>query len=183
MQKIDFEPFKRSNIVSEDLLKLMKKQCEGYRSAPLNIEDEHLKFDNGEGPMGFNRRYVHEDSFMKMIHHEIIHPIAEKHFGRKLIPSYVFLSMYNKGEGSCPVHTDRPQCKYTVDLVINQKEPWPFFAGFKKETAKELLAEINEAMFLSGTDHVHWRPQIQKENEVDVVFFHFVDPDFKGDLK
>lgn len=42
------------------------------------------------------------------------------------MPSYVALSMYSD-RGVCRPRRDRPQCKHTVDLCINQDKPWPIY--------------------------------------------------------
>ncbi len=174
LKPVNFEPLNIESVLSDDLLKVLQAECDFFRRT--NTGDWDLKV--------FNRLSLHNPITLKAIHHAIILPIAEKLLNRKLIPSYCFLSMYNES-GKCPPHFDRPQCRYTVDLCVNQKRYWDFFAKTENggET-REFRLGVNDAAVLSGTRHFHWREDMQPEimNFCDMAFFHFVDADYLGDL-
>ncbi len=156
-------------------------------------------------PTGFNRTYAHNVPFFQNIHHQLT-DYASDLFGEKVKPSYVFLSMYNKG-GQCPLHIDRPQCRYTIDYLIRQeqKTPWPIAIGPSMTDAerdtiehphpegnqiKEVIKTVdwtevhlnpNDAVCYSGTNAWHYRPTKSK-GKADLVFFHFVPEKFNGPL-
>lgn len=159
-----------------------------------------------DSPYKFGRRYGHNIGFFVDIHHQL-KDYASDLFGEKVKPSYSFLSLYDKG-GQCPLHIDRPQCRYTIDYLIRQEQsaPWPIAIGSQmtdKELAKieqthpttdeERQALIdgvdwtvcelapNDAVCYSGTNAWHYRPT-KSDGSADLVFFHFVPEGFRGTL-
>jgi hypothetical protein len=122
----------------------------------------------------FNRYWFHNLPLLVKLHKELK---VDEIFGEPVKPSYVFLSMYGD-EGICPLHTDRPQCKYTADLCIDQKEVWPIMVS-----DEEYLLQPGEALCYSGTDHPHYRNRIQPGNFCNLAFFHFVPVAFEGRLE
>ena len=157
----------------------------------------------------FVRHYMHNPRFFVDIHHQLT-DFASEQFGRKVKPSYCFLSMY-KENGICPLHIDRPQCRYTIDYLIQitQTEPWPILIGedmtdeerlaidesglghptneediqarIKAEKWHEINLNENDAVLYSGTKAWHYRPNRLKET-ADLIFFHFVPEEFDGSL-
>ena len=165
-------------------------------------------------PMGldtgdFVREYAHNVPFFVNIHKQLTDLASEK-LGVKVKPSYCFLSMY-KDNGICPLHIDRPQCRYTIDYLIrqDQSESWPIHIGdhmtderrkaidisntghpkepdevqarIDMENWHTVNLEPNDAVMYSGTHSWHYRSQRLKGN-ADLVFFHFVPEDFDGPL-
>ena len=94
---------------------------------------------------------------------------------RSLKKSYCFLALYDKS-GYVPKHKDRPQCEYTLGVCLRAKRPWPFFVE-----GKRIVLRDGEAVLYSGAS-THWRNRMRRENEVDMVLFHFVDREFRGPL-
>ncbi len=129
----------------------------------------------------FNRKQVHNQPLFRALQILMV-PRLEELLERPLLATYSFVSIYEAGKGKCPKHIDRPQCRYTLDLCIDQKIPWAFHA--KTEDGRERRFSMNpgDAILLSGTHHEHWRPDMQLDNFCDLAFFHFVDKDFTGDL-
>jgi len=125
----------------------------------------------------FNRFYFHNLPMLVELHHspDLIQ-LASNVFGQPLKPSYVFLSMYGP-EGICPPHTDRPQCKFTIDLQINSDGDWPIFI----EEVPYLLKD-GESLCYSGTDQRHYRNTMRdtKATKVDLAFFHWVPTNWMG---
>lgn len=160
------QPQLKEKVLHDDILYLIKKEIEYLKSGNEQLEVDTL----------FNRWGKHNDPFFIALHIMITDRVSEW-LGVKVKPSYNYTSMYFPGEGICPVHTDRPQCEYTLDLCVNQNEQWPInIAG-----VDYLLGE-GDAMLYSGTNHVHYRNKIQLGNYCDLVFFHFVPVDFNGPL-
>lgn len=123
----------------------------------------------------FNRHHLHNEPFLAAVHPTLTDYMSEV-AGQKVKPSYCFLSIYRQG-GICPLHTDRPQCKYTLDLCISQSKPWPLFV----DGAPYYLRE-NDALIYSGTDSPHYRDRLEDGNHCTLAFFHFVPEDFVGSL-
>lgn len=158
-------------------------------------------------PTGFNRTYAHNVGFFSNIHSQLS-DYASQLFGEKVKPSYNFLSMYREG-GQCPLHIDRPQCRYTIDYLIrqDQSEPWPIRVGPQmsneerdaitaphpstKTEIKRVVDTVdwteaqlnpNDAVCYSGTNCWHYRP-VKSKGKADLVFFHFVPEAFNGPLE
>jgi len=156
----------------------------------------------------FVRLYGHNPPFLVNIHHQLT-TYASKMFGEPVKPSYCFLSMY-KSNGICPLHIDRPQCRYTIDYLAQQSQnsPWPILIGKQMSDSEraealklktqgdspsdreavitsqewtECLLNTNDAVLYSGTHAWHYRPK-HLEGTADLIFFHFVPEDFSGEL-
>lgn len=168
----------------------------------------HLASDRreAESMSKFGRRYGHNINFFVDIHHQLAE-YASTIFGEKVKPSYSFLSLYDK-DGQCPLHLDRPQCRYTIDYLIRQEQehPWPIHIGpsmsnkelktiskphpSTEEERDAVIASVdwtacdllpNDAVCYSGTHAWHYRPT-RAEGSVDLVFWHFVPEGFRGTL-
>lgn len=162
--------------------------------------------DEPASPRKFGRRYAHNLPFLVEIHRQL-RDYASEIFGEPVKPSYVFLSMYDKG-GRCPLHIDRPQCRYTIDYLIRQeqKSPWSIKVGPQmsdeevavievphpttKKEIKQVVDSVewttanlqpNSAVCYSGTHCWHYRPDASK-GTADLAFFHFVPEAFDGSL-
>lgn len=157
----------------------------------------------------FVRHYMHNPGFFVNIHHQLT-DFASEQFGVRVKPSYCFLSMY-KESGICPLHIDRPQCRYTIDYLIQitQDQPWPILIADEmtdekrasygdseeghpkgREAINQRISaenwhrvdlEENDAVLYSGTNSWHYRPE-RLQATADLIFFHFVPEDFDGSL-
>lgn len=159
-----------------------------------------------EHPQRFGRRYGHNLPLFVEIHQQLVE-LASDTFGEKVKPSYAFLSLY-ENNGKCPLHRDRPQCRYTIDYLIQQESelPWPLVVS-DSMTDDEVLAETiinadtdaekaevikehawtecllypNDATCYSGTHAWHYRPT-RSVGFAHLAFFHFVPEAFNGPL-
>lgn len=154
----------------------------------------------------FNRRSLYKPKFLVDIHEQLT-DYASTVFGVRVKPSYSFLSMYEP-DGKCYLHVDRPQCRFTIDYLVNQhqQEPWPIcisdqvtddeinsfgFRGAETEQQtisvmaankwNECLLSPNDAVCYSGTNAWHYRPT-RSSGKVNLVFFHFVEEAWDGEL-
>ena len=127
----------------------------------------------------WGRRHVrHNDPRLRQVHAALT-PDVEAIMGGALTPSYSFLACYAEG-GRVPAHRDRAQCRYTLDLCLEDGgygEPWPLFV---EDRAYVLGA--NEALLYQGCDQVHHRLEKPPGTIAHLVFFHFVDAGFTGPL-
>jgi hypothetical protein len=163
----------------------------------------------GTDQTDFGRNYANNVPFFVKIHQQLT-DLASDLFSEPVKPSYSYLSMY-QDDGICPLHIDRPQCRYTIDYLIRQtqSEPWPILIGEhmsdddqrtlyesgrgRPETPEEIEARIaaekwsrvelkpNDAVCYSGTHSWHYRPD-RLRGTADLVFFHFVPVAFDGPL-
>lgn len=177
--------------------------------AICNFLDERVPLMSvGVDEGDFVRTYAHNVPFFVKIHRQLT-DLASDIFGEPVKPSYCFLSMY-KDNGICPLHVDRPQCRYTIDYLIrqDQEDAWPIHigdhmtdeqraaideAGIGHPTGDDIQARIdmenwhtvelkpNDATCYSGTHSWHYRSQRLK-GTADLVFFHFVPVAFDGPL-
>lgn len=153
-----------------------------------SVKNEKKYFEDNEL---FFRKYIIDHEGLQNIHQKISHLVSGI-IEEKFVPSYNFVSIYGLGLGECPVHIDRPQCQLTVDVCVNQNEPWPLYVDHRfkyltyeevfknaddiKQNSVEYLLNPGQALLYSGTHHPHWRNKIQKENYCDMIFFHFIKP-------
>lgn len=159
-----------------------------------------------DGYSKFGRRYAHNLPLLVQMHRQLT-DYASELFGEKVKPSYVFLSMYDKG-GRCPLHIDRPQCRYTIDYLVQQEKPEPWSISIGKQMSDEernsvedshpqtnevvekviasqdwtdCLLKPNDAVCYSGTNAWHYRKDASL-GTADLIFFHFVPEKFNGPL-
>lgn len=138
----------------------------------------HDKDANPQDKM--NRWFWHNLPLLRFLHRspEFV-KLASGIFGQDVIPSYVFLSMYGP-EGVVPLHTDRPQCQFTIDLQISSDDQWPIYVS-----EKPYLLEDGEALCYSGTGQPHFRKSMKEDSKatwMNLAFFHFVPNSWQGSL-
>ena len=122
-----------------------------------------------------NRYKTHNEPMSRFLHYEIL-PLIEKIVGKKLRPTYTYLSCYVK-DAELPPHTDRPDCEYTVSFVVDKPDDtnWNIYVHKKKQPIKHkgryhvtIPLEECEAvdcdagglMLFQGTDRIHFREKL-----------------------
>jgi hypothetical protein len=123
---------------------------------------------------GFQRYYVNSASFFLSMHKNL-NSWLETTLNRNTKPSYSFFIEYVEG-GNCPKHTDRPPCKYTIAICLEQVGDQPFI--IENQTYS---LTTNSLLLYSGTDHVHERVVVKK-GTARLILFHYVDHDYDGEL-
>ncbi|MCP9888681.1 hypothetical protein KBY96_12190 [Cyanobium sp. ATX 6A2] len=117
--------------------------------------------------------------------------------GEPLEPSYNFLSLYSR-LGRCPIHMDAPQAKYTLDVCIQQSQPWDIHlsqivpwpeAGIEggswddtirndpELSFKSYALKPGDAILFSGSSQWHYRdpiPSPARDEFCDLLFFHYI---------
>ncbi len=126
----------------------------------------------------FNRWHWHNLPLLRHLHNDAkFIAMASEIFGQPVQPSYCFLSLYGP-EGVCPLHQDRPQCQFTIDLQIDSDGAWPINVDEKNYTLQN-----GEALCYSGTGQPHYREPMTKAdncNFMNLAFFHFVSTNYMG---
>lgn len=73
----------------------------------------------------FKRFVVHDHPYFTELQQKLVDLVSDA-AGEPIEPSYNFLSLYS-ASGVCPVHMDSPESKWTLDICLNQTEPWPIW--------------------------------------------------------
>lgn len=137
---------------------------------------ENNKFSLGDGQS--NRYKCHNDVMSRIMHYEAL-PVIEHALGKKMVPTYTYLSCYIKG-CDLPPHTDRPDCEYTISFIIDKPEGcnWPIYVDKTVEPIKSrgryrdynferkkncILVDCssNGLMMFNGIDHIHFRDVLE----------------------
>jgi hypothetical protein len=130
---------------------------------------------------------AHNEPMSRLLHYEML-PLIEHIVGKSLEPTYTYLSCYVK-DSDLPAHTDRADCEYTVSYIINKptNENWPIYFHTKKQPVKykgrvdftppkdeciECDCRPGGLMMFNGTDHVHFRENLQGEY-YHIVLLHY----------
>lgn len=143
------------------------------------------------------RFVVHDHPQVKEIQ-SCVCPALSELAGEALEPSYSFLSMYSRS-GKCGVHLDAPLSKWTLDVCIEQSEPWPIhfsqavpwpesFSDFEGDWENRIRSnpalrfmpyamQPRQALFFSGSGQWHYRdpiPGVNPKAHCTLLFLHFV---------
>ena len=117
-----------------------------------------------------------------------IHPLIEHILGKKVRPTYTYLSAYVK-DADLPAHTDRADCEYTVSFVIDKPNNtnWNIYFHKIRQPKKhngrydftpdksECIAidcDPNGLMMFGGMDHIHFRERLQHDYYT-IVLLHY----------
>lgn len=163
----EYKPTIVSNIINEDILNILQKYIND------NIDNNKFKFGDRQS----DRYKIRNDIITRILHYELLE-LIEYVIGKKLKPTYTYLSAYIEG-AELPAHTDNPDCEYTVSFVI-YKEPqelyYPIYVDKTKQDIKykgryeytpekdkciEIDCDIGTVILFSGTDHIHFREKLE----------------------
>ncbi len=159
------------------------------RLKPTQLELHEIK--------AFGRWVVHDHPVLTELQGQMT-ALAEQVAGEALEPSYNFLSMYTR-MGRCPMHQDSPSAKWTLDLCIDQSDPWEIhFSQVLPWPEHTLFAEAEwqaevlnnpdnrfishslmpgDAVLFSGSSQWHYRDPIPSQGSkgfCHLLFFHFI---------
>lgn len=118
-------------------------------------------------------------------------PAIEAHVGMRLIPTYAYFRIYQKGD-VCKVHSDRHACEHSlsVTLACGEDKPWGLSVGkvrhsgptavvtrdFGDETFETVEMNPGDAVLYRGVHHRHGRLEPNPNGWSAHAFFHWVDP-------
>ena len=178
------------NVVSKDVANfvykyfLLKRQvCKTFR-----MENYVTRFNNDWGQFGDGqvpKAYAHfGDIAMETLLTEV-QPFIEKQANVKLIPTYAYARIYNKGD-VLKKHKDRFSCEISTTLNLGG-DPWPIHLEAKKNVGipdgKKYTASSNnkgisinlkpgDMLVYQGMVLEHWREEFQGDNCAQ-VFLHY----------
>jgi hypothetical protein len=157
------------------------------------VDWKNLEYHEGDD---FGRTLVHDDPYFNEMHRSLVE-LASELAGEELEPSYNFLSLYTN-RGVCAPHMDAPSAKYTLDVCIDQSDPWPIhisqvvpwpedhsydgddwaerIVDDPELRFEEYVLEPGDALFFSGSSQWHYRnrhPQ-NEQGFCNLIFFHFI---------
>jgi hypothetical protein len=163
----EYNPTIITNIIDIDILNILQNYIKD------NIDNNKFRLGDRQS----ERYKIRNDIITRIIHYEFLE-LIEYVIGKKLKPTYTYLSAYIEG-ADLPPHTDNPDCEYTVSFVI-YKEPYdlyyPIYVDKTKQDRKhkgrydytpekdkciEIDCDIGSAMLFAGTDHIHFREKLQ----------------------
>jgi hypothetical protein len=145
----------------------------------------------------FGRMVVHNHHPFTEMQRELVDKISDL-VGETVEPSYNFLSLYTR-MGICEPHLDAPSAKWTLDICIDQSEPWPIHfsqiipwpeqrvglgddwqAAIKTAPNLEFQSKVltpGNGIVFSGSSQWHYRdalPQVSSNCFCDLLFFHYI---------
>jgi len=145
----------------------------------------------------FGRFVVHDWPDFTALQQTLVERVSEL-AGEAVEPSYNFLSLYTK-MGICEPHLDAPSAKWTLDICVDQSEPWPInfsqivpwpttfeelraisFEAIKSDPALQFREEVltpGDAILFTGTNQWHYRdalPPGPGKRFCELLFFHFI---------
>ena len=191
-----FEPFRTDpefsvvsirNALDEETLAQVRDTVASIR--PNQLELHEIKT--------FGRWVVHNHPILTELQTRMT-ALAESAAGEAVEPSYNVLSMYTR-LGRCPMHQDAPWAKWTLDLCIDQSEPWPIHFSqvrqwpedddfstddwenqVRNDPANCFESKVlmpGDAVLFSGSSQWHYRDPIPAQGSrgfCHLLFFHFV---------
>ncbi|MEP6390098.1 MAG: hypothetical protein ABJ056_09275 [Halioglobus sp.] len=150
--------------------------------------------------MGFGRQVVHDHPAFSKLQRELTDTMSSL-VGEAVEPGYNFLSLYNN-LGVCEVHMDAPLAKWTLDICIEQSEPWPIqfsqcvpwpeqfkqtqgdwhsqIVNDPKLQFESYTLKVNQGVVFCGGNQWHYRNRIsrsQERNFCHLLFLHYVPTD------
>jgi len=175
------------NLFSAAQLAAIKKTIEAIPKHTLEMHE--IK--------SFGRFVVHNNPTFTQMQRELVEMVSGL-VGEEVEPSYNFLSLYTR-MGICEPHLDAPSAKWTLDVCIDQSQPWPIHLSQIVPWPEERLeldddwqTAIKQASHLrfqskvltpgsgivfSGSSQWHYRdalPSASKTAFCDLLFLHYI---------
>lgn len=149
----------------------------------------------------FGRWVVHDDPAITALQHSMIELVSGV-VGEPVETSYNFLSLYTR-LGRCGLHMDTPEAKWTLDICIDQSEPWPIHVSrvlawpedfhvdehwesrVRSDPGNAFAAysmNPGEALVFSGSSQWHYRDPLPPSANAfcHLLFMHFVPAGMSG---
>jgi hypothetical protein len=147
-----------------------------------NIKNNIFPLNDGQS----KRYYCHNEFISRIIHFEMLN-LLEKITGKKLRPTYTYLSFYIKG-AELKAHLDRFECGYTCSFIIDKPAGSNWNIYLQKKTTKleeynstykppknechALDCNENGLMVINGITNLHYR-EILEYDYYNVVLLHY----------
>ena len=151
-----------------------------------DLTDEN--FENHE--LGhFDRKVIHDHPLFVEMQKEITDKVSHL-TGEAVEPYYNFSSLY-RDMGSCEVHMDAPEAKWTLDVCLEQSNQWPIYfsqivpwpetltnderdwreqiKGDPNNHFEESILQPGENVLFSGSSQWHYRIQSLEKGKMTFV--------------
>lgn len=152
---------------------LDKQNCQELVNVLRNqIEKNNVIFDE-QCPLSYSVKNA-IPTFDKLL--EDLLPHFEKASGRKLLPTYAYCRMYQKGD-NLKVHVDRPSCEISATLTLGfEGEQWPIYMSddANGKYGNEIIMDVGDAVLYKGMQKYHWRNEFKGDWQAQ-IFLHYVD--------
>ena len=99
-------------------------------------------------------------------------PILEKEIDLKLMPTYSYMRVYEKGS-ILKKHKDRYSCEVSTTLNLGGNT-WPIYLKDTEEKVIEIKLNPGDMLIYSGCELEHWRDKFEGEL-CGQVFLHYND--------
>lgn len=135
-------------------------------------------------PQTPGRLAIHNEPLARRLHHEFVDLVGFL-VGQVVKASYCYSVIYRAGS-ELTRHTDRPQCEWTISLLVGSKprgsaRDWPIY--FELPTRRvSVKLDRGDGVLFDGTKIPHWRDPMPNGCTARLMFFHFVDQSFSGSL-
>lgn len=135
-----------------------------------------------------DRRHLHNDPAGRVVQRVLLPAVAAL-VGAPVKPSYSYASLYREG-AMLPVHKDRPQCKYTLSLLIDHQpvptdgiSPWAIQVYARPDAEPiDCFPSLGGGILFRGCDLPHGRKPLAADETCWTLLVHYVDADFTGSL-
>ena len=163
------KPFAIQNVFEEEYFNELKKYLYNKKE-----DREGFVYDANFGRTTYHSSRANENEIFVESARKLVPKAKELFNSEKLDFSYCLFSIYKGNRANLYYHVDDNACTYTIDLCIHQNTPWPLHV-----VDQEFVLDENEAVCYYGEDQYHWREKFPdpKNNEVAMIFYHFVDSD------
>lgn len=134
-----------------------------------------------------DRAVIHNERLAQYYHQQLSGLIA-KITCQSIKPSYSYFAAYRRG-AVLPKHVDRPQCKFTISLLLDyasnelDDHDWPLY--IEKPATREQTAinlRLGDGVLFSGCELPHYRHALRAEHSMS-LFLHYVESGFSGSLR
>ena len=97
--------------------------------------------------------------------------------GKRLLPTYTYARIYKNGS-DLKIHSDRPECQYSVTLSLGggYEKPWPIWIKDYAGKSHEVPLDEGDMVVYHGTELEHWRGKFEGTAQFQ-LFMHYVDGD------
>ena len=173
----EYHPVVVEKVVNPDIHKIVDEYFK------TNIKNGAYQLKDSQS----NRYKVSDEIITRLLQLEFL-PLIEKIVGKKMKPTYTYLSAYIR-DADLPPHTDRPECEYTCSYIIGKPKDcnWNIYVhktkqvqAFKgaydftpeKDECLAIDCDENGLMIFNGTDHIHYREKLDGDY-YNIVLLHY----------
>jgi len=142
----------------------------------LRVQNDNLRGDE-QAP---NSHCVYGDPAFDMVMAMSTEDIG-RIVGKNLIPQYTYARIYKNGS-DLKIHSDRPECQYSVTLSLGgeYEKPWPIWIKDYAGKSHEVPLDAGDMVVYHGTELEHWRDKFEGNTQYQ-LFMHYVDSE--GEFK